>query len=74
MLNNTACRLSMLITTPTTGLNVPKEWNGSLRGGICCTMCFDMRFERTALYAAENGFSVISSSLGISPLEKYAAG
>ncbi|POY55626.1 hypothetical protein F018LOC_01559 [Pectobacterium versatile] len=25
-----------------------------------------MRFERTALYAAENGFSVISSSLGIS--------
>lgn len=34
--------------------------------GIRCTMCFDMRFERTALYAAENGFSVISSSLGIS--------
>ena len=35
------------------------------REGIRCTMCFDMRFERTALYAAENGFSVISSSLGI---------
>lgn len=34
--------------------------------GIRCTMCFDMRFERTALYAAENGFSLISSSLGIS--------
>lgn len=34
--------------------------------GIRCTMCFDMRFERTALYAAEIGFSVISSSLGIS--------
>ncbi|EPL6453088.1 MULTISPECIES: epoxyqueuosine reductase QueH [Providencia] len=34
--------------------------------GIRCTMCFDMRFARTALYAAENGFSVISSSLGIS--------
>lgn len=34
--------------------------------GIRCTMCFDMRFERTALYAAENGFRVISSSLGIS--------
>ena len=34
--------------------------------GIRCSMCFDMRFERTALYAAENGFSVISSSLGIS--------
>ena len=34
--------------------------------GTRCTMCFDMRFERTALYAYENGFSVISSSLGIS--------
>lgn len=34
--------------------------------GIRCTMCFDMRFERTALYAHEHGFPVISSSLGIS--------
>lgn len=34
--------------------------------GRRCTMCFDMRFERTALYAYENGFSVITSSLGIS--------
>ncbi len=34
--------------------------------GIRCTMCFDMRFERTALYAYEHGFSVFSSSLGIS--------
>ncbi|PHM74300.1 epoxyqueuosine reductase QueH [Xenorhabdus kozodoii] len=34
--------------------------------GIRCTMCFDMRFERTALYAHEHGFSVITSSLGIS--------
>jgi len=34
--------------------------------GKRCTMCFDMRFERTALYAFENGFSLISSSLGIS--------
>ena len=30
------------------------------------TMCFDMRFERTALYAHEHGFPVITSSLGIS--------
>ena len=29
-------------------------------------MCFDMRFERTALYAHENGFPVITSCLGIS--------
>ncbi|PPI88215.1 hypothetical protein CRV12_01080 [Candidatus Pantoea edessiphila] len=34
--------------------------------GIRCTVCFDMRFERTALYAFENNFDVISSSLGIS--------
>ena len=34
--------------------------------GIRCTMCFDMRFERTALYAFENGFPVMTSSLGIS--------
>ncbi|CAA2929907.1 hypothetical protein ARSQ2_01018 [Arsenophonus endosymbiont of Bemisia tabaci Q2] len=33
--------------------------------GIRCTMCFDMRFEGTALYAAEHDFSIISSSLGI---------
>ncbi|MES2961759.1 MAG: epoxyqueuosine reductase QueH [Pseudomonadota bacterium] len=34
--------------------------------GVRCTKCFDMRFERTALYAAENGFKIITSSLGIS--------
>lgn len=34
--------------------------------GARCTKCFDMRFERTALYAHENGFNVITSSLGIS--------
>lgn len=34
--------------------------------GIRCTMCFDMRFERTALYAHEHGYPVITSSLGIS--------
>lgn len=34
--------------------------------GIRCTKCFDMRFERTALYAYEHGFSMITSSLGIS--------
>ena len=34
--------------------------------GERCTMCFDMRFERTALYAVEHGFQVMTSSLGIS--------
>jgi epoxyqueuosine reductase len=34
--------------------------------GKRCTACFDMRFERTALYAHEHEFDVICSSLGIS--------
>lgn len=34
--------------------------------GVRCTKCFDMRFERTALYASEHGFDTITSSLGIS--------
>ncbi|WP_341747210.1 epoxyqueuosine reductase QueH [Candidatus Tisiphia endosymbiont of Dascillus cervinus] len=34
--------------------------------GKRCSMCFDMRFERTALYAYENDFKVITSSLGLS--------
>jgi len=34
--------------------------------GIRCTACFDMRFERTALYAHEKGFPVMTSCLGIS--------
>ena len=34
--------------------------------GIRCTMCFDMRFEKVAQYAHENGFPVFTSSLGIS--------
>src|SRR5690606_14382482 len=33
---------------------------------IRCTMGSDMRWEKTAEYAAKNGFDVISSSLGIS--------
>lgn len=51
----------------------PDEWFKRARGmeneperGIRCTMCFDMRFQRTALYAHEHGFKIISSSLGIS--------
>lgn len=34
--------------------------------GQRCTVCFDMRFERSALYAVEHGFRVFTSSLGIS--------
>ena len=34
--------------------------------GARCTQCFDMRFERSALYAKENGFKVYATTLGIS--------
>src|SRR3990167_1948057 len=34
--------------------------------GKRCSMCFDMRFERSALYAIEHGFKIFTSSLGIS--------
>lgn len=40
--------------------------------GIRCTMCFDMRFERSALYAHEHGFQVMTSSLGISRWKNMA--
>jgi predicted adenine nucleotide alpha hydrolase (AANH) superfamily ATPase len=34
--------------------------------GKRCSMCFDMRFVKTAEYAKQNGFKVFTSSLGIS--------
>ena len=34
--------------------------------GERCTVCFDMRFERTALYAYENNFKIFATTLGIS--------
>ena len=34
--------------------------------GYRCTLCFDMRFERSALFAAENEFKVFTSTLGTS--------
>ncbi|MDA8390646.1 MAG: epoxyqueuosine reductase QueH [Gammaproteobacteria bacterium] len=49
------------------------NWFARVRGledaperGARCTVCFDMRFERSALYAVEQGFPVFTSSLGIS--------
>lgn len=39
--------------------------------GRRCSMCFDMRFERTALYAHEHGFSLMTSSLGLSRFKDF---
>jgi len=50
-----------------------ENWFARIKGlewaperGERCTACFDMRFERTALYAFEHGFRVFVSSLGLS--------
>ncbi len=34
--------------------------------GARCTACFDMRFERTALFAHENQYTLFTSTLGLS--------
>lgn len=51
----------------------PESWLQRVKGleqeperGKRCTTCFDMRLERTALYAHENGFPLFTSCLGIS--------
>ena len=56
----------------------PGNWFARAKGleweperGARCTMCFDMRFERTALYAHEKGFPVITSCLGISRWKNF---
>ena len=43
-----------------------KGYENEPERGYRCTLCFDMRFERTALYAVENGFTVFTSTLGTS--------
>lgn len=49
------------------------NWFQGVKGLECepergrrCSVCFSMRFERTALYAHEHGFKVFASSLGSS--------
>tara|TARA_B100001093_G_C26764901_1_gene987418 strand:- start:814 stop:1470 length:657 start_codon:yes stop_codon:yes gene_type:complete len=50
-----------------------RNWFGLVKGqeweperGKRCSSCFDMRFYKTAQYASDNNFSLISSTLGIS--------
>ena len=51
----------------------PRTWFDMTKGmgheperGKRCSVCFDMRFIKTAEYASKNGFDIISSTLGIS--------
>lgn len=41
------------------------------RGEGRCGICYDMRLEKTAEYAAQNGFDAISTTLLISPYQKH---
>jgi epoxyqueuosine reductase len=55
------------------------NWFAKIKGyeqdperGVRCTLCFDMRFLRTAQYASEHGFDVMTSSLGLSRWKNLA--
>ena len=56
----------------------PERWIELVRGhetdpeqGERCSLCFEMRLLRTAEYAAARGFSVISTTLGISRRKNF---
>ena len=67
-------RFADKLEVPFVDLDYDKDnWFSKIKGyekeperGYRCTLCFDMRFERSALYASENGFKVFSSTLGTS--------
>lgn len=54
----------------------PTAWFRAVRGfetepehGARCTVCFDVRLERTAALAEQHGFAMIATTLGISRLK-----
>ena len=51
---------------PRTWFDVTKGMGHEPERGKRCSVCFDMRFIKTAEYASKNGFDIISSTLGIS--------
>jgi predicted adenine nucleotide alpha hydrolase (AANH) superfamily ATPase len=72
-------RFSDKLKIPFVDLDYDKDfWFHKVKGyeleperGYRCTLCFDMRFERTALYASENKFKVFSSTLGTSRWKNF---
>jgi len=67
-------RFAEKLKVPFVDLDYDKEaWFHKVKGyefeperGYRCTLCFDMRFERSAFYAFENNFKIFSSTLGTS--------
>ena len=46
-----------------------KGLEGEPEGGKRCEKCFDLRLKKTAEYAKNNGFSLFTTTLTISPLK-----
>ena len=44
-----------------------KGYEKEPEGGKRCSICFDMRLKRAALYAASNGFDLFTTTLSVSP-------
>ena len=72
-------RFADKLKVPFVDLDYDKEsWFHKVKGyeleperGYRCTLCFDMRFERSAVYAYENKFKVFSSTLGTSRWKNF---
>ena len=72
-------RFADKLKVPFVDLDYDKElWFHKVKGyeheperGYRCTLCFDMRFERSAFYAFENNFRVFSSTLGTSRWKNF---
>ena len=56
----------MMIMMLIIGLQKTKGMEWQPERGKRCTVCFDMRFFKTAAYAYQHDYSLISSTLGIS--------
>lgn len=54
-------------------LDIAQGLEDSLEGGARCMKCYKQRLEKTAEYAAENGFEYFTTTLSISPYKNSEA-
>lgn len=72
-------KFSSKLSIPFFDLNYePKTWKIRIEGlenepekGKRCTACFDLRMEKSAFFAHENGFDIFTSSIGISRYKDF---
>ena len=50
-------------------LKIAKDKENLSEGGARCTLCYHLRLEKTAGYAAKNGYDYFASTLSVSPLK-----